>query len=211
MKCLVSPVTHLRPGLICVLLFVGVQPYSGPAHAQREVVRRSPRQNLVLAGARRQLSKPAIYTVGYFKLRYPGGDLPPDKGVCTDVVIRALRHAGLDLQKLIHEDMKRRFATYPRRERSTDANIDHRRVPNQIHWLKKYAKTLPLESDWQAGDLIFWKLPGGLDHCGVISDRQNAKGQPLVIHNIWQTAEEDVFSKWRVVTHFRISPPEARR
>ncbi|HSI72796.1 MAG TPA: DUF1287 domain-containing protein [Fimbriimonas sp.] len=161
--------------------------------------------NKILTGAKLQLARPAIYTPGYFRIPFPGGDLPADKGVCTDVVVRALRHAGIDLQQRIHDDMKRRFGTYPRRESQPDKNIDHRRVPNQIHWLKKFAAAEPLDRDWQPGDLVYWKLPSGLDHCGVVSDTRGASRSPLVIHNIWQTAEEDVLTKWKIVGHFRLN------
>jgi uncharacterized protein YijF (DUF1287 family) len=171
----------------------------------QSVARTQPR-NLVLEGAKLQLTHPAVYSPGYFRISYPGGDLPANKGVCTDVVIRALRHANIDLQLLIHRDMEKRFRTYPRRERQPDANIDHRRVPNQMHWLRKFASTEPLSKGWQPGDLVYWKLPSGLDHCGVISDRRGSSKNLLVIHNIWQTAEEDVLGKWKIVGHFRISP-----
>jgi uncharacterized protein YijF (DUF1287 family) len=168
-----------------------------------------PGAEAVLRGARQQLVRPAIYTPGYFRLAYPNGDLPADKGVCTDVVIRALRTAGKDLQRLIHEDMGRRFSTYPRRGEKRDPNIDHRRVPNHIHFLRRYGTTLPngltgpALATWHPGDLVYWKLDNGLDHCGVVSDRRNGRGLPLVIHNIWQTAEEDVLDRWRIVGHYR--------
>jgi len=165
--------------------------------------------NSVLVGAQRQLTSPSAYTPGYFRIGYPNGDLPSTQGVCTDVVIRALRHAGRDLQRLIHEDMGHRFSTYPRRGRSRDRNIDHRRVPNQMHFLRKFGRTLPVGisgrelATWHPGDLVYWKLDNGLDHCGVVSDRRNARGVPLVIHNIQQTAEEDVLGRWRIIGHFR--------
>jgi hypothetical protein len=143
--------------------------------------------DLIVAGARAQVGEGAIYTPGYFKIGYPNGDLPRDKGVCTDVVIRALRHAGLDLQKLIHQDMRKRFITYPRRERRPDSNIDHRRCPNQIWFLKKYGRTLTVKvgpttvAQWKPGDIVYWKLDNGLDHTGVLTDRRNSKGEPWVI------------------------------
>lgn len=165
--------------------------------------------NRVLMGAKRQLLQPAVYTTGYFSIPYPGGDIPASKGVCTDVVIRSLRYAGYDLQRLIHEDMAKHFAGYPRRGKRPDSNIDHRRVPNQVHFLRKYGQSLPLSvtgsaaRTWQGGDLVYWVLPSGLDHCGVVSDRIGPRGLPLVVHNIWQTAEEDVLDKYRIVGHFR--------
>jgi len=170
----------------------------------------------ILEGAKIQVREGAVYTTGYFKLAYPNGDLPRNKGVCTDVVVRAFRSAGYDLQQLIHEDMRRRFKTYPRRERSPDRNIDHRRCPNQIWFFKSYGSTLTKQvsqqtiKHWQPGDVVFWKLDNGLDHTGVVSDRKNAKCEPFVIHNLGRCAEEDVLTEWKIVGHFRY-PKQARR
>jgi uncharacterized protein YijF (DUF1287 family) len=165
----------------------------------------------VLAGARRQVEEAAIYTTGYFALDYPGGDLPRTQGVCTDVVVRALREAGHDLQVLVHEDMRSNFGAYPRNWGLTrpDPNIDHRRVPNQVRFLERHGQTLPTSLQdrvlvsWRAGDLVYWKLPNGLDHAGVVTDRHGPSGLPMVIHNLGVTAEEDVLGEWRVIGHFR--------
>ncbi len=163
----------------------------------------------ILEGAKIQAREGATYTVGYFKIGYPNGDIDRNKGVCTDVVIRALRHAGYDLQRLIHEDMGKRFNTYPRREKSRDRNIDHRRCPNQIWFFKTYGKTLTNKVSaetlrhWQPGDIVYWKLDSGLDHTGVISDRKNSRGEPYVIHNLGRCAEEDVLMAWKIVGHYR--------
>jgi uncharacterized protein YijF (DUF1287 family) len=144
-------------------------------------------------------------------MHYPGGDVARDHGVCTDVVIRSFRAAGYDLQKLIHEDMKSHFSAYPRNWGLTrpDTNIDHRRVPNQMVFFRRFGKTLPLgttgapAATWQPGDVIYWKLNSGLDHCGVVSDTRNKAGLPLVIHNLGRTAEEDVLTAWKITGHFR--------
>ena len=157
----------------------------------------------IVEGARIQAREAAAYTTGYVRLPYPNGDLPRDKGVCTDVVVRALRHAGYDLQRLIHEDMKARFASYPRREARPDANIDHRRCPNQAWFFRRYGRTLDLKGGWRPGDVVYWKLPSGLDHTGVLSSRTNAKGEPFVVHNLGRCAEEDVLRAWRIVGHYR--------
>ncbi len=164
----------------------------------------------IVEGARIQAREGAAYTTGYFRIGYPNGDIGRDKGVCTDVVIRALRHAGYDLQKLIHEDMGRRFSTYPRREKRPDSNIDHRRCPNQIWFFRKFGKTLTNKVDtttlkhWQPGDIVYWKLTGSnLDHTGVLTDRKNARGEPYVIHNLGRCAEEDVLTTWKIVGHYR--------
>ncbi len=163
----------------------------------------------VLAGAKLQLRAPANYTPGYFRIGYPNGDLPSSQGVCTDVVIRSFRNAGFDLQRLIHEDMRKHFSQYPRRESKPDSNIDHRRVPNLVHFFGKFGRKLPTSvvgtqlATWKAGDIVFWKLNNGLDHCGIISDTRSRKGLPLVIHNINRTTEEDVLTTWKIVGHFR--------
>jgi len=181
-------------------VLVGCQGTSRPATPAQKIVE----------GAKIQAREAAAYTTGYFRIGYPNGDIDRSKGVCTDVVIRALRHAGYDLQKLIHEDMRVRFDTYPRRERSPDSNIDHRRCPNQVWFFKKYGKTLTNKVEpatlkhWQAGDIVYWKLTGSnLDHTGILSDRKNARGEPYVIHNLGRCAEEDVLTSWKIVGHYR--------
>lgn len=165
----------------------------------------------ILAGAKAQAAEGTIYTPGYFHIPYPGGDLPRDKGVCADVVVRSLRSAGVDLQRLIHEDMTLDFGAYPRRWGLSrpDSNIDHRRVPNQMCYFRRQGSTLTTEVNtqsvqrWQPGDIVYWKLDNGLDHCGVVSDGRNAAGLPLVIHNIGRCKEEDCLMRWRITGHFR--------
>ena len=163
----------------------------------------------IVAEAHREASEGALYTVGYFRLSYPNGDLPRNQGVCTDVVIRALRGAGYDLQKLMHEDIVKHFSSYPRREAHPDSNIDHRRVPNQMFFFKRFGKTLTLKTDirhhaeWQPGDLVYWKLNNGLDHAGVVSDMVGPSGLPMVIHNLEKCREEDVLAAWKIQGHFR--------
>ena len=157
----------------------------------------------IVEGALVQAREAAAYTTGYVRLTYPNGDLPRGQGVCTDVVVRALRHAGYDLQRLIHEDMKAHFASYPRREARPDSNIDHRRCPNQAWFFRRYGRTLSTLGDWKPGDIVYWKLPSGLDHTGVLSNRLNSKGEPYVVHNLGHCAEEDVLKTWRIVGHYR--------
>lgn len=163
----------------------------------------------IVAGALRQAREGTVYTPGYFRIGYPDGDLDRNHGVCTDVVIRALRAGGYDLQSLIHEDMKRRFRSYPRREARPDANIDHRRCPNQAWFFRRYGRILPNRverstlGEWRPGDVVYWKLPNGLDHAGVLSDRLDSKGIPYVVHNLGRCTEEDVLTTWRIVGHYR--------
>ncbi len=165
--------------------------------------------DLILKAAKAQLVSPALYDPAYVQLKYPMGDVVADRGVCTDVVIRALRGAGYDLQKLIYVDMGKRFSAYPRRGRSRDPNIDHRRVPNQAAFFAKYGLTLPVSTagpnlkTWHQGDIVRWKLDNGLDHIGIISDTKNRDGIPFVIHNMSQTSEEDCLLSWKIVAHYR--------
>ena len=159
------------------------------------------------------------YDARYVALAYPGGDVRPDRGACTDVIIRALRNAGYDLQQLIHEDMRRNFRLYPRRYglSAPDRNIDHRRTPNQMTFLRRFGVTLPrgtsgsAAATWQPGDLVYCNLPGGLGHCGVLSDRYGASGLPLVIHNVGGASEEDCLGEWEITGHFRFPRPARRR
>lgn len=151
------------------------------------------------------------YNAAYRKISYPNGDVPKGGGACTDVVIRALRAADVDLQKLIHEDMRRDFRRYPDTWKlgRTDKNIDHRRVPNHMVFLEKYAQILPLKTTgaalktWLPGDIIYWKLEGGKWHTGIISDGIGSSGKPLVIHNAWQCIEQDYIDNWPIIGHFR--------
>lgn len=133
------------------------------------------------------------------------------RGVCTDVVVRALRAAGHDLQRLIHQDMKRNFGLYPRRwgRRRPDRNIDHRRVPNQMTFFQRHGQILSravsprTRAQWRPGDIVCWKFDNGLNHTGIVSDKLNARGWPLVIHNLSVCVEEDALIAWRITGHFR--------
>lgn len=131
-------------------------------------------------------------------------------GACTDVIIRAFRNAGIDLQQLIHEDMAANFALYPARWGLTapDPNIDHRRIPNQMQFFKRFGQELTLKTDtdfkqWQWGDLVYWRFNNGDEHCGIVSDRTSTDGRPLVIHNAGIAREEDCLERWEIIGHFR--------
>lgn len=162
--------------------------------------------NLVLRGAARQLENPAIYDAAYLSLKYPNGDPPINRGACTDVVIRAIRFAGHDLQALVHEDQKRN--RYPHIA-SPDPNIDHRRVLNLETFFKLHARVLTTSTnrqslkEWKPGDIVSWRLPMNKTHIGIVSDRKNFEGTPLVIHNIGRTCEEDSLLRWTIAGHFR--------
>ncbi len=154
---------------------------------------------LILEAARAQVGVTVIYDGSYRRIAYPGGDIPADRGVCTDVLIRAYRKAGMDLQVLVHEDMTRAFDAYPHLWglRRPDSNIDHRRVQNLKVFFSRHGKTLPVSAsagDYLPGDIVVWRLPSGLPHIGLVSSRLvPGTGRPLVIHNIGQgTQEEDI-------------------
>ena len=159
--------------------------------------------------ARRQIGITIEYDGSYERLTYPGGDVPIERGVCTDVVIRALRHLGFDLQKEVHEDMKRNFAAYPKHWglKRPDKNIDHRRVPNLQTFFKRRGWGLPVTenpADYKPGDLVTSLVGGSLPHIMIVSDRKSEDGTPLVIHNIGAgTVEEDCLFLFPLTGHYR--------
>jgi uncharacterized protein YijF (DUF1287 family) len=170
-----------------------------------------------VASARKQVGVTLIYDPAYVRLPYPGGDVPQERGVCTDVVIRALRPQGLDLQKAVHEDMRAHFGLYPKKWglRAPDRNIDHRRVPNLQTWFARQGWSLrPTReaSNYRPGDLVTWMLPGNLPHIGIVSDRRSLTGTPLIIHNIGRgTREENILFDYPITGHYRPKLPSAGR
>jgi len=148
------------------------------------------------------------YDGKYVRIAYPGGDVPADTGVCTDEVIRIYRAAGIDLQRLVHEDIVAHPEAYPhRRPRPPDANIDHRRVPNLMAFFARQGVTLPKSADaadYHPGDVVSWDLGGGVNHIGMVVDRRGSSGPYMVLHNIGQGPQvEDVLFRWRVTGHYR--------
>jgi uncharacterized protein len=164
----------------------------------------------VIDGAKRQVGVTRSYDSGYRSIRYPGGDVPLDRGVCTDVVIRAYRHAGVDLQVLVHEDMKGNFAKYPKQWglRRPDTNIDHRRVPNLATFFTRKGQSLRVSftgADYKPGDVVTWLLSAGVPHIGIVSDvRVRGTDRYLVVHNIGRGAQiEDVLFSYKLTGHYR--------
>ena len=165
----------------------------------------------LVAAARSQVGVTVSYDPRYVRLPYPGGDVPLDSGVCTDVVVRAYRKLGADLQVLVHQDMKQAWDVYQKKGRwqmkAPDRNIDHRRVPNLATFFGRHGSSLPVSqqgSNYKAGDIVTWMLPGNLTHIGIVSDRQAAGGLPLIIHNIGAGArEENILFAYRVTGHYR--------
>lgn len=157
--------------------------------------------------ARQQIGVTQYYDAAYSKIAYPMGDVPMIKGVCTDVVVRALREQKIDLQQLIHEDMQKNFGLYPKKWglKRTDRNIDHRRVPNIATYLKRQGFAIK-DGDYLAGDIVTWDLGKGLTHIGIVSDKKAADNTPLIIHNIGRgTQEENVLHQYKITGHFRYS------
>ena len=163
----------------------------------------------LVQAARSQVGVTLGYDPVYRRLDYPGGDVPLATGVCTDVLIRALRQQGLDLQKSVHEDMRAHFSAYPRNWglQRPDRNIDHRRVPNLMTWFRRQGMALEVSdksADYQAGDIVTWDLGRGLTHIGIVSDRTSPAGVPLVLHNIGRgTQEEDILFGFAITGHYR--------
>ena len=164
-------------------------------------------QQIVL-DARQQIGQTLYYDPAYTTLKYPVGDVPMIKGVCTDVIIRALRLQGVDLQKLIHEDMKKNFAVYPKKWglKSTDRNIDHRRVPNIMTYFQRQGYEIK-DKNYKAGDIVTWDLGKGLVHIGIISNQKSlVNSTPLVIHNIGSgTQENNILFDYKITGHYRIA------
>lgn len=187
----------------------------------------SPTARAILDGARAEVQRRTRYdfSMAYHLTSYKdgrdtgrpvtsGGDIDPALGVCTDLVVRAMRRAGHDLQALVSADCRRAPRAYPALNR-IDPNIDHRRVPNLVAFLRRHGIALTLDTsarrfgEWRPGDIVVWHLKGKgrMDHIGLISDRRDpASGRPLVIHNYpmpGYTSEADVLTAWRVAAHFR--------
>jgi len=164
-----------------------------------------------LADAAIELTKQTvIYDPQYFNIDYPNGDVPADRGVCTDVIIRAYRKIGIDLQKEVHDDMKANFTEYPDNWglTQTDANIDHRRVPNLMTFFSRKGITLAITQnpdDFKPGDLVCWDLGGGVTHIGIVVNKKSADNKRFkIVHNIGggQVCEDCIFN-FNITGHFR--------
>ena len=151
------------------------------------------------------------YDAKYAVISYPLGDVPKDRGACTDVIVRSLRAAGYDLQTLIHRDMLARWNAYPKKWQlsAPNPNIDHRRVPNQMQFFKSHGRELTKTAaastwaQWQPGDIVCWDSGQGRQHTGIISDGVAADGEPFVIHNGSICREDHALNRWPIIGHFR--------
>ena len=169
----------------------------------------------LVAAAKERTRHRVTYDGSYHRLSYPGGDVPDSIGVCSDVVIRAYRALGIDLQERVHEDMRRAFSSYPRiwGLSRPDPNIDHRRVPNLEVFFTRHGESLPVTNDpadYRPGDLVTWRLPGNLPHVGIVVDSRSGDGvRPLIAHNIGRGPQlEDSIFEYPVTGHYRYLPSE---
>jgi len=151
-----------------------------------------------------------IYDPTYTAISYPNGDVPGDRGVCTDVIIRAYRKLGIDLQKEVHEDMLAHFEKYPRLWglARPDKNIDHRRVPNLVVFFQRFGQMRSVTGDpddYVPGDIVCWNLGGAITHIGLVVNRRSDDGKrPLIVHNIGggQVLADCLFD-FRIIGHYR--------
>ncbi len=168
-------------------------------------------EQIELSDSALELTKQKVtYDPSYFSIDYPNGDVPSDKGVCTDVIIRAYRKIGIDLQKEVHEDMKANFSTYPKiwGLKTTDKNIDHRRVPNLMTYFKRKGAEKPISdkaNDYLSGDIVCWNLGGAITHIGIVVDKKSKDGKRnLIVHNIGggQVLADCLFD-YKIIGHYR--------
>ncbi len=150
-----------------------------------------------------------IYTPTYVSIKYPNGDVPAKTGVCTDVIIRAYRKLGIDLQKEVHEDMAKNFSKYPTKWglKKTNTNIDHRRVPNLETFFTRKGQKLTVTQnakDYKIGEMVTWMINGKLPHIGIITNKKSPDGNPMIVHNVGggQVLEDCLFS-YEIVGHFK--------
>lgn len=164
-----------------------------------------------LVSAALDLTKQNVkYDPGYFSIAYPNGDIPCDKGVCTDVIIRAYRKLGIDLQEEVHEDMNANFSAYPKNWglSHTDTNIDHRRVPNLITFFSRKGITLPITNkpqDYQPGDIVCWDLGNGIKHIGIVVNKKSSVyDRYQIVHNIGAgQVIEDCLFRFKIIGRYR--------
>ena len=184
-----------------------------PSRSSAEIPPVEPWADKLIKAAESQIGVTLAYDAAYRRIAYPGGDVPRETGVCTDVIVRAYRDGlGIDLQKLVHEDMKKAFSAYPKLWglASTDRNIDHRRVPNLRAFFQRQDAALPVSrsgADYSPGDIVSQVLPDGRPHIGLVSRQLNDAGNaPLLIHNIGRgTHAEDILFALDITGHYRFA------
>lgn len=202
-----SPSTTVLGGLtlLAVVLF-------SPATVLRAEPGHTHNHLQLVAAAKARTLQTVRYDGAYVAIAYPNGDVPNDTGVCTDLIIRAYRAIGIDLQQQVHEDMRQNFSAYPSQRiwglNRPDQNIDHRRVPNLQTFFTRFGTSLPISkhgADYLPGDIVIWRLANGLAHIGMIADTQDEPSQrPLVLHNIGAGPKlEDRLFQYTITGHYR--------
>lgn len=193
----------VKPALALVLCLL-------PQHSMAE-----PFSDKLVTAALERTEHQVRYDGRYLRIAYPNGDVPADIGVCTDVVIRSYRVLGIDLQQLVHEDMRADFELYPSKRiwglTRPDSNIDHRRVPNLQTFFSRHGTRLAISrqgSAYQPGDLVTWMLPGNLPHIGIVVNKRSDDGQrPLIVHNIGAgPVLADMLFDYNITGHYRFHP-----
>lgn len=172
-----------------------------------------PSFNQRLARSAFELTKDSVrYDQRYYRMSYPMGDVPAGRGVCTDVVVRAYRKMGIDLQKEVHEDMRGNFKLYPRLwgQRAPDTNIDHRRVPNLMTFFSRHGKALEITyraADYKPGDIVCWVWQNGMTHIGIVAEQKTpCNSRHMIIHNKGSGQQlEDYLFKTKIIGHYRYS------
>ena len=169
------------------------------------------------AAAEERATHSVLYDAAYERIQYPNGDVSAWRGVCSDEVVRAYRLIGIDLQRLVHEDMRRAFSEYPKRWglKAPDSNIDHRRVPNLATFFTRHGASLTPTTngnDYKPGDVVAWALADGRPHIGLVTERRSNDGKrPLVMHNIGLGPQiEDMLFELTITGHYRYQGPAAR-
>jgi uncharacterized protein len=215
--------SHSRLVLLAVCVVVVAACQRQPASSQnaattqsarptvyKQIPHASPHLKKFIDAAVAQVGVTTGYDPSYVRIDYPGGDVPKETGVCTDVLVRAFRAVEIDLQIEIHEDMGRAWSDYPKRWGLSrpDTNIDHRRVPNLMTYFNRKGKSLPITEnadDYRPGDIVTWDLGGGIDHIGIVTDMSTSPdGRSFIAHNIGAGARvEDVLFRWRITGHYR--------
>jgi len=219
------PITQHRfcSGALCLILVISANcgrrseqlvsqtPTPPPAAIQKPLApNTSPQLKQLVESAIDQTRVTTGYDPSYVGIDYPGGDVPLETGVCSDVVVRAFRKAGIDLQKEIHDDMARAWSVYPKKWGASrpDSNIDHRRVLNLMTYFDRQGKTLPVTTDrddYLPGDIVTWDLSSGIEHIGIVVNTWSDVGRGyLIVHNIGAGAcSEDVLLNWKITGHYR--------
>jgi uncharacterized protein YijF (DUF1287 family) len=206
-----SPVRSIRSVAVCLVCAVtAVAQTTHPRDSRQDFLRK------LVAAAVERTNHRVRYDPAYVHISYPGGDVSPGTGVCTDEIIRSYRAVGVDLQKEVHEDMVANFSLYQHRWHwrvaHPDSNIDHRRVPNLMLFFERHGETLPATThaeDYSPGDLVTWDLGGGVPHIGIVVDQKGDSGHYMIVHNIgWGPRMDDVLLSWKVTGHYRYYGPK---